>query len=185
MQSSTDAPRSRLILLVLLLGSVAPARALELDGVRLLAGGALDLGDVDGGGISLIFSPEPTPGWARYLGRDFHWEFAATSWSNAAADGGDVQTVHVGPVWHYTPSILPVQGFVEFGTAIARVSEQRLSDRDLGAHAHFTTHVTFGWRPRRRSDWQLGLRLRHTSNAGRGDPNPGIDIAMFELGIVP
>lgn len=182
-----DAARGGLgwVLLVLLLGGLAPARAVELDGVRLLAGGALDLGDVSGGGVSLTLTPDSTPGWARYLGRDFHWEIAATSWSHAAAGGGHVYTLHVGPVWHYLPSILPERSFVEFGSALTRVSERQLRDRDLGAHTHFTTHLSFGWRPRRNSDWHLGLRVRHTSNAGRGDPNPGIDIVMFELGLVP
>lgn len=185
MPRAITATRACALLLILLTALAAPARALTLDGIRLHAGGALARGDVDGGGITLTLTPDTTPAWLAFPGEDFHWEFSATTWPDAGADGGSVQTAHFGPVWHYEPAILPARGFIELGTSIARVSDRRLEDRDLGSHTHFTTHVSFGWRPRPAADWHVGLRVRHTSNAGRGDPNPGLDIVMFELGMVP
>lgn len=185
MQWTVAAIRTCGLLLILLGGAGTPAHALTLESIRLHGGDAHGLGDVEGGGFSLVWSPAAAPDWLTSPGEDVHWEFAASNWPNAAADGSSVQTVHFGPMWRYQPEILPPRSFIELGTSIARINKQRLADRDMGTHTHFTTYIGLGWRPRASADWHVGLRIRHTSNAGRGDPNPGLDIVMFELGIVP
>ena len=162
--------------------AVLPAvRAAELDSVRLRAGHVAGIGDIDGGGLAVTFTPSHPPGWLLWPGRDLHVEAALSVWHDAAPEG-DVHTAHVGPIWHHEPAVLGPRGFVEFGTSVAWISEDHVEMRDLGSQWHFTTHVSLGLRLGARERWHAALRLRHTSNAGLASPNPGFDISMFELG---
>jgi hypothetical protein len=115
------------------------------------------------------------------LSADIHDEAAVSVWRGGARDGGEVWTSHVGPVWRFRPKLLGDRGFVEVGTSVAYVSERKLPDRDLGSRGHSTSHLTLGWHLGSARRWHAGLRVRHTSNAGLGSSNPGLDIVMFEL----
>lgn len=166
---------------ILLVSTTGAASAAELDSVRLRLGATRDTGEIDGGALALTFTPGTNPAWLRWIGEDLHVEGAVSIWSDASQDG-DVYTAHLGPVWRFRPEWLGSRGFVEAGTSIAWVSEQRVEGHDLGSQWHFTTHATAGYEigPHRR--WHVGLRVRHTSNASFGAPNPGLDIVMLELG---
>jgi hypothetical protein len=165
---------------ILFVGPAAVSAA-ELDSVRLRVGAPSDTGDVNGGALALTFTPKTKPVWLRWIGEDLHVESAVSVWSNAGPDG-DVYTAHLGPAWRFQPEWLGSHAFLEAGTGIAWVSERRVEGSDLGSRWHFTTHATVGYEigPRRR--WHVGLRVRHTSNAGFASPNPGLDIVMLELG---
>jgi len=164
------------------LGFAPAAHALEFGSTRLRLGPPLDAGDISGGALALTLEPEAAPWWLTWLGDDVHYEVAASVWNNAARDDDNVYTAHLGPVWKYRPSLLGDRGFVEWGTSVAYVSEPQLEDRDLGGNGHFTTHAVVGWYLNGAERWHLGLRARHTSNAGLESPNPGLDIVMLELG---
>lgn len=170
------------MLLIAVLGFAPAAHGLELGSTRLRLGPSLDASDISGGAVALTLEPERTPRGLAWIGDDMHYEIAASFWDGAAIDGDNVYTAHGGPVWRYRPGLLGDSGFVEFGTGIAYVSEPMLEDKDLGGNAHFTTHGTVGWHLDRAERWHLGLRYRHTSNAGIESPNPGLDIVMLELG---
>jgi len=166
---------------VLLAGTTAMATAAELDSVRLRAGTPQDAGDVDGGALALTFTPDTPPAWLTWIGEDLHVEAAASFWSDAGQNG-DVYTAHLGPVWRFQPKWLGSRVFLEAGTSIAWVSEQRVAGSNLGSRWHFTTHAMGGYRIGPGQRWHFGLRVRHTSNAGFASPNPGLDIVMLELG---
>lgn len=166
---------------VLLAGAAGTATAAELDGVRLRLGAPEGAGEIEGGALALTFTPDTNPAWLQWIGEDLHVEWAVSFWSDAGPDG-DVYTTHLGPVWRFRPDWLGSRGFIEAGTSVAWLSEERVEGKNLGSRWHFTTHATAGFLigPSRR--WHLGLRVRHTSNAGFASPNPGLDIVMLDLG---
>lgn len=166
---------------VLFAGAAGTATAAELDSVRLRVGAPQDTGDIDGGALALTFTPDTKPAWLRWIGEDLHVEGAVSFWSDAGPDG-DVYTTHLGPAWRFRPEWLGSRGFFEAGTSIAWVSERRVEGNDLGSRWHFTTHAMAGYLIGPSQRWHLGLRVRHTSNAGFGSPNPGLDIVMLEFG---
>ncbi len=157
-------------------------QAAQLDSVRLRSGVPADAGDIDGGALGLTFEPESTPVWLGWIGDDMHYEAALSLWTNADPDNDNVYTTHFGPAWRFRPWPLGERGFLEAGTSIAYVSEQRVAGSDLGSLWHFTTHATLGYELGAERRWHLGLRVRHSSNAGFASPNPGLDIVMLELG---
>lgn len=165
-----------------LLAMTVPLQAAELDTVRLRVGAPAEAGDIDGGALGLTFEPEPTPAWLGWIGDDMHYETALSLWTDAGPDDNNVYTTHFGPVWHFRPWLIGERGFLEAGTSVAYVSEQRVDDVDLGSRWHFTTHATLGYQLGTQRRWHLGLRVRHSSNAGFAAPNPGLDIVMLELG---
>jgi hypothetical protein len=157
------------------------AVAAELQGARFRLGTPTEAGDIDGGAVAVTIAPRRTPAWLRWIGDDMHIEVAGSFWSDAGPDG-DVYTTHVGPAWRYRPGLLGDRGFIEAGTSIAWVSEERVAGSDLGSKWHFTTHATLGFLLDPRKRWHAGLRVRHSSNAGFESPNPGLDIVMLEVG---
>ncbi len=162
---------------------VAPnAGALDLQDMRGRVGPPVDASGIEGGALALTFAPEAPPAWLTWLGEDIHLETAVSLWDDAKRSGGGVYTAHIGPTWSYRPTWLGDCGFFELGTSVAYVSEHELIDRDLGSRGHFTSHATVGWHLGAARRWHAGLRVRHTSNAGLGSPNPGLDIVMLELG---
>ncbi|MDZ7748146.1 MAG: acyloxyacyl hydrolase [Halofilum sp. (in: g-proteobacteria)] len=142
------------------------------------------LGDIDGGALALTFTPAAAPRWLYLPGDDLHAEVALSAWHDAGPDG-DVHSAHAGPIWHYEPGFLGPRGFVEWGTSLAWVSDERVERRDLGTRWHFTTHATLGFRLGGRGRWHVAYRIRHSSNAGLARPNPGLDITMLEIGYTP
>ncbi|MDZ7829963.1 MAG: acyloxyacyl hydrolase [Halofilum sp. (in: g-proteobacteria)] len=165
-----------------LLAMAMPVQAAKLDTVRLRAGLTDADSEVEGGALALTWdarSPLPGLGW---IGGDMHYEAALSGWSNAGPGGDTVYTAHFGPAWRFRPALLGSRGFIEAGTSIAHVSARRVVGKDLGSRWHFTTHATLGLDLGRDRRTHLGLRIRHSSNAGFSSPNPGLDIVMLELG---
>lgn len=162
--------------------TAAPLQAAELDSMRLRVGAPAEAGDIDGGALGLTFEPESTPAWLGWIGDDLHYEAALSLWTNAGPNDGNVYTTHFGPAWRFSPWLIGERGFLEAGTSVAYVSEQRVDGVDLGSRWHFTTHAALGYELGAQRRWHLGLRVRHSSNAGFASPNPGLDIVMMELG---
>ncbi len=165
-----------------LVAVTTPSLAAELDSMRLRIGAPVEAGDIDGGALGLTFEPETTPAWLGWIGDDIHYEAAFSLWSNASANKNTVYTAHFGPAWQFRPGLLGERGFIEAGTSVAYISEQRVEGDDLGSLWHFTTHATLGYRLGDERRWHLGLHVRHSSNAGFASPNPGLDIVMLEVG---
>ncbi len=72
--------------------------------------------------------------------------------------------------------------FLELGVGPVLLSEEKLGSTDLGSNLQFRSHVGFGGYldgPRRLS---LAYRFSHTSNAGLGSPNPGINFHAVRFG---
>lgn len=72
--------------------------------------------------------------------------------------------------------------FLEFGVGPVLLSEEKLGPTDLGSNLQFRSHVGLGGyldAPHRLS---LGYRFTHTSNAGLGDANPGINFHAVRFG---
>lgn len=72
--------------------------------------------------------------------------------------------------------------FVEAGTGAVYLSERVIGQLNLGSRFQFRSHIGAGLFLGQRARWWLAWRYSHTSNAGLGSPNPGINFHMLQLG---
>ena len=84
----------------------------------------------------------------------------------------------LGPVVVLRPKDAPV--YLEGGFRPTVLSREVFGDRDLGSHFQFTSHLGLGWDLSDR--WTLSYRFQHTSNAGLGHANPGLNMNLVGLG---
>lgn len=75
--------------------------------------------------------------------------------------------------------------FVEGAIGVTYLTEQRVSSRDLGSNFHFGSQVGAGWYFGANDRYELGLHIRHLSNAGLEAPNPGINFALIKFAFRP
>lgn len=71
--------------------------------------------------------------------------------------------------------------YVEVGTGIHVLTNTRVGDKDMDIPFTFGSHLGGGLRFGEQGRYEIGYRFQHLSNAGLGDPNPGINfhIARF------
>lgn len=116
--------------------------------------------------------------WRWNLGSDFQIQTRAdlsAGWLRGEDEEGVVGTA--GPVavlsWKDFP--LTLQG----GSSPTLLSRHRFGGRDYGSAFQFTTHAGLNW------DFsehvRFGYRYQHMSNAGLGDPNPGLNLHMLAV----
>lgn len=72
--------------------------------------------------------------------------------------------------------------FLEFGVGPVLLSEEQLGATDLGSNLQFRSHIGVGGYLDSSRRLSLGYRFTHTSNAGLGDPNPGINFHAVRFG---
>jgi hypothetical protein len=72
--------------------------------------------------------------------------------------------------------------YIEAGIGAHLLSSDRIGPRELGSSLLFGTHAGFGVRLGRKEQYELAWRIEHLSNAGLGDPNPGINFSMARFG---
>jgi lipid A 3-O-deacylase len=72
--------------------------------------------------------------------------------------------------------------YVEFGVGIHGLTNTRVGDKNLDIPFTFGEYLGGGLRFGDQGRFELGYRFQHLSNAGLGDPNPGINFHIFRLG---
>ena len=172
-------PAAAALVALALLGAAGPARALQLAGVAVRHGSAESVDNATVTAASIALRPATVPPAFAWLGEDLRYDLTL-----ARIDGprNGIEYLHLGPTWRYLPESLWAGGYVEIGTSITRLSNDRVGDRELGGRWHFTSHVTLGHAPGGARAWYAALRLQHTSNADLRATNPGLNAAMLELG---
>lgn len=93
------------------------------------------------------------------------------------ANGDWAAMVSGGPIWRLG-DIAGSTWFVEFSINPTVLSRTHYDGEDMGSHFHFTTALALG---RRFGNWNVALRVQHTSNAGLSDANPGMDMVAVAL----
>lgn len=168
-----------LCLTVLLAAEVA--QALEPARVDLRLGETERVGDTTAA-AAVALVPKSVPALLAWPGGDLHLDVTLGRIEAGGGRGNGIEYVHVGPVWQYRPELLWRGAYVEIGTALTRLSNERVDGRELGGRWHLTSHLALGHRFANRRRWHLALRLQHASNAGTRSVNPGLDVSMLQLG---
>lgn len=174
------------LLVLVTLVFASGAAAAELSRIVLRGGptvGGNDPGGADAVDLAIGIEPARAPGWLRVLGERVQFEFSGGWLVNAEPPKDALAVGRAGLVWRFHPAFLREHRFLEAGPGIAYRSGDRVNGRDQGTKAQFSLQVTigthFGPDLRRR---RLALRWQHTSNAGTGRPNPGLDLLLLEVG---
>lgn len=105
-------------------------------------------------GVSVIYG--------RYEGI---WEFGDTNW------------YALGPYWTLWSS---EYGKLNLEFAPTYIDQRFMAGHEVGSNWHFTSALEYSLPLRFLGAVDLGFRYQHTSNAGIGSPNPGIDsVGLF------
>lgn len=91
------------------------------------------------------------------------------------ANGDWAALVSGGPIWGFR-DIGGSTVFLEFSINPTVLSRTHFDGEDMGSHFHFTSALALG---RRFGDWDVAIRIQHTSNAGLSDANPGMDMVAL------
>lgn len=173
--------RMGMAVLALLAGMARPAAAVDTFAVEYGAG------DDDAQRFGLAFTWDWNRKWfadgAWYLGG--YWEVGGSYWD---ADPGRTGTDSLGEggaaaVFRLQPHnpIGAFMPFVEAGLGMHVFSETELQDKDFDINFSFAEHIGAGVRFGDASQWELGYRYQHLSNASIGDSNPGINYHLIRL----
>lgn len=139
-----------------------------------------DLGVVGG------FSNKRNTGQVELVAGYKMWEWGlGENWSVASGCQGTVGWIgddrlhavigSLGPTAKLTREGIPVSLIA--GSAPTLVGRNRLADRNIGSAFQFTSFVGLAWDVTGR--FQASYWYQHMSNAGLGDPNPGLNMHMF------
>lgn len=114
-----------------------------------------------------------------------HWELSLSYWDGDEGRTGNDALVEGGfaPVFYIHSQARPfgITPYIEGGVGIHLMSESELGDRDFDILFTFGSHAGAGFRFGPQDQFELGYRFQHLSNAGLGDPNPGINFHLIKL----
>lgn len=182
MRGAVAAGRFCTALLLPLAAIAAPALAMQPESAAVRTGRANNVGDTTILALGIEFEPETVPHPFSLLGNDLSVDLTVGYINDRNGADGGIQYIYLGPTWHYRPAALWSGAHLDLGTAVTRLSGERVNDRLLGGRWHFTSHVSLGHDFGEGRRWHIAIRLQHTSNASTQEPNPGLDVPMLELG---
>jgi len=107
-----------------------------------------------------------------------HLEFAAGAFSSPTKTR---PFASLGPVWKFRNRSQRLS--LALGFSATLLGGSTLADRDLGGNLHFTSSVTLGAHFGRQREYELALRVQHTSNGGLNSTNPGLDAIALTFSI--
>ena len=126
-------------------------------------------------------------GWSLPAGLHLssHWELSLSYWDGDEGRTGNDTLVEGGvtPVFyiHSEAKPLGITPYIEGGAGMHLMSETELGDKDFDILFTFGSHAGAGFRFGPQDRIELGYRFQHLSNAGLGDPNPGINFHLIRL----
>lgn len=158
--------------------------ASAVDGMVVELGRGLDNDDgVDVGRVGLNWNWDRTwfnEGSWHVTGR---WEAAVGVWdANNGSTGNDsVTEVSLTPVFRLVPKQSSGNGtpYFEGGIGAHLLSDDKIENKELGTSFQFGTLLGFGMSF---GQFEVGYRIKHLSNAGLDDKNPGINFHMIRFG---
>lgn len=93
--------------------------------------------------------------------------------------GSSAFVVSLGPGFLLTKQGWPL--LLKLGSSPSYLSDPVFPRKDLGGSFHFISHIGFAFRVFRQVE--LIYRIQHLSNASRIQPNPGLNLHVFGVGI--
>lgn len=123
--------------------------------------------------IAMVETP-----WECDLGDEIELEIALEGSLGAIdGEGETAGMVHLGFAAMLEFDDVPVELVVSSGPTL--LTEDKFDTFDLGSNFQFTSTIGLDWEMV--DDWTLGYRYIHISNAGFGDPNPGLNMHAVNL----
>jgi lipid A 3-O-deacylase len=119
-----------------------------------------------------------TPKWP-LLGGEVtgYWELSVSGWSYPSMDGRQqawLGQLGVVPTFRYMPLFGRSDWFAEIGVGAAATTRlYQTNQKRFSTRFNFADHIAVGLRFGAAREHELALRLRHFSNAGIKQPNPG------------
>lgn len=111
------------------------------------------------------------------------WEAGIGYWDASPGTTGNdsVTEVSLTPVFRLVPRQLSKNGtpYIEGGAGIHLLSDDTIENKDIGTSLQFGPLIGLGVSF---EHFEIGYRLRHLSNAGLDDNNPGVNFHMIRLG---
>lgn len=110
------------------------------------------------------------------------WEAVADIWSPISGADGD--TVAAAGLRGALATPVPGSGhaYAELGTGVLVLGDEELTDaQDMGSNLQFDSHLGIGLHLDDARSWSVAYEFHHASNAGTGDPNPGINFHLLIL----
>jgi len=95
---------------------------------------------------------------------------------NGANETGFIGSI--GPALSFSNTSLPL--FLDLGVSPTVLSRSTFKNANLGGNFQFTSYVGIRFQPI--EALEIGYRFQHMSNAGIKEPNPGLNMHMFQLG---
>lgn len=171
---------------------VAPAASVDTALLRrpftaVAAGGRSD-GEVVVGMIALDYHFD----WLRQLGEhgflNPYSEFLLSYWEGEEGHTG-VSSLHeagLSLLLRYRYLRLPLSTYhpyIDAGFGLHYLTEERIEGKELGRHWQAGSNIGVGVLFPRDERFELGLRLRHLSNAGTDDSNWGVNQLLARFGV--
>lgn len=161
--------------LAVLLALAGPAAAIEPARVAIRHGTVINLQGADAEAehtaLALVFAL-PWQG-----GDTWRWRTGLDITASTYSGATDTAAFSVGPVIGTRKG--DSRFLFEAGVQLTYLTEPVLGSHDMGCEGQFTTHLAAFYDLG--SQWSLGYRLQHISNASLCDVNPGINSHMAEL----
>ncbi len=123
-----------------------------------------------------------------FTGGEWHlasyWEPAVGFWQGKSATGDkQIYEFAFTPVLRFEKKSLSYfSPYIEHGVGLHLITGHHVTDdRDMGGNFHFGTHIGVGLRFGAKSEFDVGYRLQHLSNAGLKQPNEGINFNILHF----
>lgn len=115
-----------------------------------------------------------------YLQLNAHWEVDLAYWDSRLKQpkNKDGYTFSVAPILSYTLPQARFSPYIETGIGLAYISNSTMENIDKSTNFQFTEILGVGMQL---SDWRMGYRYRHISNAGISLPNNATDIHSLHV----
>lgn len=161
-------------------GLVASAPAMAINGYFVDAGGNEDLQSVGLGMIRQWTAQWFTEGSWHLTG---YWEGTLDYVHSSDSGGNSLADLGVSPVFRFRPNASGgAQPYWDFGIGLHLVSRVHLDDHhNLGTNLQFGPLVGFGFTFGDKSEFDLGYRFQHISNADLSPHNDGFDVHLIRL----
>jgi lipid A 3-O-deacylase len=112
-----------------------------------------------------------------------YWEVSAGNWKSSSAGGKRIWDVGFTPVFRLqTKASSGFRPYVDGAVGAHLISDTHVNDNlDMGSSFEFGSHVGLGLLFGDKSQFDLGYRYQHLSNADLKTPNPGIEFQQVRF----
>ncbi|TNF99338.1 MAG: acyloxyacyl hydrolase [Gammaproteobacteria bacterium] len=159
--------------------------AQAVDGIAIDLGSGDESSDVIGASVRWNWEKKWFTDGEWYVGG--YWEAGIGHWDGKSGEHSNDNITHVGvtPVFRlqrHQPLSNGTIPFFEGAIGFHVMSDDKIGDKDLGTNFAFGDHVAAGIQFGGQRQYELSARLRHFSNCGLDDSNPGMNFGEVRFG---